>query len=140
MQKVIIDTNVIVSSLISKGIPSQIIYELVLNGKVKFCISDEIFDEYVDVLNREKFSRFPDFKANANIVISMIDELAIHENPDQKVDLLKDSDDNKFLELAIEVKADFIITGNTRDFTIKEIGITKIVTPAEYWDNFKPED
>lgn len=70
----------------------------------------------------------------------MIDELAIHENPDQKVDLLKDSDDNKFLELAIEVKADFIITGNTRDFTIREIGITKIVTPTEYWDNFKPED
>ncbi len=140
MQKVIIDTNVIVSALISKGIPFKIIYELVLNEKVKICISDELFEEYVDVLNREKFSRFPDFKTNANIVISIIDELAIHGNPVQEVEMLKDLDDDKFLELAIEVDADFIITGNTRDFTIKEIRTTKIVTPAEYWNNYKPSD
>ena len=140
MQRVIIDTNVIVSALISKGIPSKIIYELVLDEKVKICISDEIFEEYIDILNREKFSRFPEFKTNANIVISIIDELAFHENPVQEIKVLKDLDDNKFLELAIEVDADFIITGNTRDFTIKEIGTTKIVTPTEYWDNYRPED
>ena len=90
MQRVIIDTNVIVSALISKGIPSKIIYELVLDEKVKICISDEIFEEYIDILNREKFSRFPEFKTNANIVISIIDELAFHENPVQEIKVLKD--------------------------------------------------
>ncbi len=54
--------------------------------------------------------------------------------------MLKDLDDNKFLEFAIEVEADFIITGNNRDFTIKEIGATKIVTPTEYWNNCKSKD
>ena len=38
------------------------------------------------------------------------------------------------LELAYESKADFIITGNTNDFTISEYLHTKIVTPREFWE------
>ncbi len=53
MQKIILDTNIIVSALISNSIPSKILYELVLPQKVKTCLSDEIFTEYVAVMNRE---------------------------------------------------------------------------------------
>jgi predicted nucleic acid-binding protein len=42
------------------------------------------------------------------------------------------------LELAEESNANFIITGNTNDFTMPEYKKTKIVTPKEYWENFKP--
>jgi predicted nucleic acid-binding protein len=37
--------------------------------------------------------------------------------PTVKVDLIPDLNDNKILELADECEADFIITGNTNDFT-----------------------
>jgi putative PIN family toxin of toxin-antitoxin system len=53
MQKLILDTNVIVSALISNAIPSKILYELVLTEKVKICLSEEVFAEYVEVLSRE---------------------------------------------------------------------------------------
>ena len=57
MQKLILDTNVIVSALISKSIPTKILYELVLTSKVETCLSDEIFAEYIEVMNREKFTK-----------------------------------------------------------------------------------
>lgn len=55
MQKLILDTNVIVSALISNSIPTKILYELVLTKRVEVCLSEEIFAEYIEVLNRDKF-------------------------------------------------------------------------------------
>jgi putative PIN family toxin of toxin-antitoxin system len=42
MQKLILDTNVVVSALISSSIPSKILYELVLTEKVEICLSEEV--------------------------------------------------------------------------------------------------
>lgn len=67
----------------------------------------------------------------------MIDTKAIKFYPTQKLDVIKDKDDNKLLELAVESKADFIITGNTNDFTMNDYKGTKIVTPKDYWDNYR---
>ncbi|CAN5838084.1 hypothetical protein BH24BAC1_BH24BAC1_22280 [soil metagenome] len=57
MKKLILDTNVIVSALISNSIPTIILYELVLTKKVETSLSDEIFEEYIEVLGRDKFSK-----------------------------------------------------------------------------------
>ncbi len=43
------------------------------------------------------------------------------------------------LELADKSKADFIITGNTTDFTMLNYKNTKIVSPREYWENCRPK-
>lgn len=134
MQKIVLDTNVLVSALISKGIPSQIITELVLPKRVLVCLSESVLSEYIEVLNRDKFSRFGTFKVQAEIVIARIQEIAVMYSPQVTVNILSDSSDNKFLELAIAANADYVITGNTRDFTLAEIGTTKIVTPTEYWE------
>ena len=55
----------------------------------------------------------------------------------QKVDILADTSDNKFLELAAVSSADYLITGNTADFTLTEFEYTTIVTPRQYWDRHK---
>jgi len=138
VQKIIIDTNVLVSALISDGNPFKIIHNLVLGDRVKTYVSDEILQEYNQVLSRDKFSGIPDFKKNVSIIIRVLSDLSIHQNPDRKIELLQDEDDNKFLELAVHCEVDFIITGNTRDFTISKIGQTKIVSPTIYWENYQP--
>lgn len=139
MQKIILDTNVLVSALISKGIPSQIIYDLVFGKLVSVCISDAIIGEYVEVLSREKFAKYTDFKINAEIVLLKIENLGTLFNPTQHIDLIKDLPDNRFLELALESKADFLVTGNNNDFNFDEIGGTKIISPKDYWNLYKPE-
>ena len=59
--------------------------------------------------------------------------------PTVKLQLIADPDDNKILELADECLADFVITGNTTDFTFPIYRQTKIVTPKEYWENYRPD-
>lgn len=76
MQRIILDTNVIVSALLSNSIPTTILHDLVLTQKVRICISDEIFFEYVEVMNRDKFAKFTDFKSKADIVLSRLHEIS----------------------------------------------------------------
>lgn len=134
MQKVIVDTNVLVSALIQRNYPNFILYNYVFENLVEICLSDELFEEYLAVLNRPKFIKYPDFVNKAEIVLAQIESKAIKFSPTQRFNIIEDNADNRLLELAVESKADFIITGNTNDFTMKDFRGTKIVTPKEFWD------
>ena len=59
--------------------------------------------------------------------------------PKIKLQLISDADDNMVLELADECTADFVITGNTTDFIFSTYKATKIVTPREFWENYRPK-
>jgi putative PIN family toxin of toxin-antitoxin system len=139
MQKLILDTNIIVSALISNSIPTKILYELVLTQKVKTCITEEIFTEYIEVLNRGKFTKYKNFKAKADIVLNKLREISTFYETNRKIEILSDTSDNKFLELAAVSSADYLITGNTLDFQITEFEYTRILTPREYWHFFEPK-
>ena len=139
MQKLILDTNVIVSALISDSIPTKILYHLVLTRKVEICLSEEIFAEYVQVLNRDKFSKFSNFKTKSEIVLNKVREIATFFRPEIKLNILADQDDNKFLELASISVADYLTTGNTLHFNLSTYEFTRILTPREYWESFAPK-
>ena len=134
MQKIVIDTNVIVSALIQFGYPNQII-NLFINRRFQLCISDELMTEYYEVLARLKFSKYPDFFIRAEALLAEIESKAIKYVPTKKLQLISDPDDNMILELADECLADYVITGNTNDFTILTYKNIKIVSPKDYWDN-----
>ncbi len=136
MQKVIIDTNVLVSALLQRSYPYHIINALFFERKITACISVEVFDEYYEVLSRKKFAKYPDFISNAQAILVDIEKRATKFRPKSKINIISDQDDNKFLELAEESNADFLITGNTKDFTMEKYKTTKIVTPKEYWEKF----
>ena len=136
MQKIILDTNVVVSSLIQKNYPYLIVDHCV-EGNAIICLSNPILQEYVEVLGRPKFARFSDFKTNADFLIARISEMSEIYEPTTKFKIIKDEPDNRLLELAQISKADFIITGNTNDFTMENYNGTKIVTPKEYWEEHK---
>lgn len=139
MQKIVIDTNILVSALIQKNYPFLIIDELFFENKIRLCISEELMQEYFEVLSRPKFARYPDFVRNGESILAEIGYRAEIYEPQIKLDIISDNDDNKILELADESKADFIITGNSNDFTITKYKKTKIVTPKEYWENYRPK-
>ncbi len=139
MQKIVIDTNVIVSSLIQRSYPYKIIYELFVDDRFVLCVSEELMSEYYEVLSRPKFARFFDFFGRAESLLADIEVKAKKFLPRTKIDLISDKDDNMILELADECEADFIITGNTTDFTFAEYKNTRIVTPKDYWELFAPK-
>jgi putative PIN family toxin of toxin-antitoxin system len=136
MQKVILDTNVIVSALIQKNYP-YLILEHCIEGNAIICLSSQILQEYTEVLSRPKFARFYDFKTNADFLIARLGEISEISDPNDTLKIIKDEPDNRLLELAQISKADYLITGNTNDFTMKSFKDTRIVTPKEYWENHK---
>ena len=136
MKDIIIDTNVIISSLISRSFPFRIIHEIVFEYKTRTFLSEDILAEYSNVIARDKFSGYIDFKSNANFLISFLIEFSVYINPSERLNIAKDPDENKFLELANETNADYIISGNIKDFGLLKFGNTKIVTPKEFWEEF----
>ncbi|MBC7588910.1 MAG: PIN domain-containing protein [Chitinophagaceae bacterium] len=112
MQRIVIDTNVIVSAFIQRGDPNLIINEPFIEQKFQLLILRGFIKTKIF-----KVSRFFSLCRS----------------------LISDADDNMILELADECEADFIITGNTTDFTFPIYKQTKIVTPREYWDNHQPD-
>ncbi len=134
MHQAVIDTNVLVSSLIQRSYPYYIMHDLFARDLFRLCLSDALLQEYHDVLSRPKFSKFPDFLTHAERLLADISTKSRHVDPTIKLDLLSDKDDNKILELALACKADFIVTGNTNDFTFPVFGETNIVSPKALWE------
>lgn len=87
---------------------------------------------------RPKFAKFQDFYFRAESLLVDIETRATNFIPSKKINILTDTDDNMILELADECFADYIITGNTNDFTFSTYKQTKIVTPKVYVENHLP--
>jgi putative PIN family toxin of toxin-antitoxin system len=123
--KIVLDTNVLVSALLSpQGLPSKIL-GLVLNGTLKLLYDNTILAEYTDVLNREKLN------IDKELINSIIDfiksegEYIIAEPQKIKFD---DEDDKIFYEIYKSGEANYLITGNKRHFPKEE----KITMPGEF--------
>lgn len=140
MQKLVIDTNVFVSYLISeKDYSFKIIKEVLLTNKALHYISKKILEEYIKVLNRTRFVRkYRLFNERSDLLLKDLIKLSYQLSPSIKISLIKDETDNRFLELAYAVNADFLITGNKLHFTFSQFHNTQIVSPREYWENYKP--
>ncbi|HEY6900854.1 MAG TPA: PIN domain-containing protein, partial [Puia sp.] len=72
-----------------------------------------------------------EFVAKAEIVLSKLYELSIKYIPSIKLSVIADEPDNRMLELAVTAQADYIVTGNTKDFTFSQYEGVKIVTPEQ---------
>ena len=137
MQKIILDTNIIVSAIIQKSYPHYIVYEYVFEEQVQLCLSMALWNEYCEVLSRSKFSKLPHFKSNTDIVLNRLMKISTFYEPKISLDIIKDRDDNKLLELAHESNADFLITGNHLDFEITNYNNTRILSPRLFWENYQ---
>lgn len=71
--RIILDTNVLVSALIQRNYPFFIVDSILADTNIQLCISPKLFAEYLDVLNRDKFSRFPDFHTRAQALLADIE-------------------------------------------------------------------
>jgi putative PIN family toxin of toxin-antitoxin system len=110
--KVVLDTNVIVSALLNpNGFPGFIWRELISNDAQAF-YSDEMLDEYREVLHRAKF---PFKKKTVDSTLNAISRKFIRVIPDVSHMLFDDESDRIFYDTAIAVSAT-LVTGNMRHY------------------------
>ena len=124
----VIDTNVIVSALLSKHDDSATVRVLnaVLDGTVTPLYHKDILAEYEEVLHRPKFHLT---EVTIRFFINAIIQLGIEIFPQPSGEILIDMDDLIFYEVALEKRDDnaYLVTGNRKHYPIKDF----IVTPGE---------
>ncbi len=128
--KVVLDTNVFISSIFWIGNPHKIV-ELAFDKIVEVYTSPEILTELEKILKRD----FKEDQAFVERQIALILEYAKIVRPINKLEIVKaDPDDNKILECAFTAKADYIVSGDPHLYTIKEVAGIKILKPKEFLD------
>lgn len=132
--KVVIDTNVFVSSFFG-GNPRKII-DLWKQEEITLCLSKDILDEYVAVLQR---LNLPD----ALLLKEILSLFAAGFNlrftgKTSSLQVVKDDpDDNKFIECAVALKAPLIITGDRALRSVSEYMGIRIVTPEQFLKDYR---
>ena len=129
MVKVVYDTNVVVSAALKPGSLPASLVALAIAKKVKLFLSPAILKEYTDVLKRPKFGLDP---ATVKAILRDVRKGAMLVRPSRRVRRAPDEPDNRFLECASAARADYLVTGNKKQFPFPECEGTKIVSPAEF--------
>lgn len=127
--KVVIDTNIFISSYFWGGKPRKI-FERVLNGYDELFITEDIINEIIDVMNRDKFTvNGNDIEDYIHIIKKYSKEI-VSENNIKSIG--RDADDDKILLCGIAGDVDYIITGDDDLLVLKEYRKIEILKPKDY--------
>ncbi len=129
--KIVLDTNVLVSGILSPNGPHAAVLRAILTERVKLCFDERIVSEYRDVLTRTKFS------FDGELVEELMGFLEAAGSPTLAAPLpvtLPDPWDQMFIEVAVSSHADFLVTGNLEHFAKMARAGVRIVSPREFLD------
>jgi putative PIN family toxin of toxin-antitoxin system len=135
--KIVLDTNILVSGLLTPFGPSGEIVRMLFSGKLILHLDARILSEYRDVLNRPKFKFNKD---HIDLLLDFIKQYGQFVSSSPLQNPLPDPDDEPFLEAAIAGNVKTLITGNSVHYpnSLRE-GIN-IVSPAEFIDIYRKID
>ena len=123
----VIDTNVVVSSMLKQNsIPWQIL-DLVNRDIIIPLLNEEILNEYISVITRNKFN-FDDFVFQNTI--DTLKKNAIYLEKEQSIEDFVDQDDVVFFEIVMSARNTmdaYLVTGNIKHYPIRNY----VVTPRE---------
>ena len=121
----VIDTNVIISALISRKNDTATIriMDKLFDEEIIPLYNQEILKEYKEVMSRPKFHLN---KSDIDFVISSIIVSGVETEPTQSDTVFTDQKDIKFYEVFLSVPDAYLITGNLKHFPENK----QIISPA----------
>ena len=127
----VIDTNVLVSALITKNPEAATakVVRLLLEQEFVPLYDADIIAEYEDVLHR---SKFPILKETAEALISFIIENGIESSRVNLAESMPDEDDRVFYEVSLSQEDSFLVTGNLKHYPSSP----RVITPAQFLEVF----
>ncbi len=121
MKKIVLDTNVLLVSISSKS-KLHWIFKNLLEGKFILCVTTDILAEYAEIIELKMG------------VLASQNTLGVLENLQNiefitnyyKFNLLKDEDDNKFVDCYISANANYLVTHDSDFNILKKIAFPKV--------------
>ena len=126
--RIVLDTNSLIQSISPKSVYHDV-WLSVLTGRNTLCVSNEILEEYAEILNRLAGKKTADLVLNTIIECKNV----VFLTPYYHFNLITaDPDDNKFVDCAIQANARYIVTNDhhydvLRQIEFPKVGIIKLI-------------
>ena len=130
IKRIIIDTNLWISFLITNDFNK--LDQFLDSEKYQIVFSEELFNEFLEVVHREKFNRYFN-DLNIKYLIEIINDKALFVNVVSIINVCRDVKDNFLLSLAIDGDVDYLITGDNDLLTLKYFQKTSIITINDFF-------
>jgi len=130
IKRIIIDTNLWISFLITNDFKK--LDQFLDSDKYQIVFSDELFNEFLEVVHRDKFNRYFN-NLNIKYLIEIINDKVLFVNVFSVVDVCRDVKDNFLLSLAIDGEVDYLITGDNDLLSLKHFKKTSIITINDFF-------
>ena len=130
MNRIVIDTNVIISAILFQNSnPAKAIKFAKQLGEI--LLSETIFREIQNTLSRPKFDRYLSLDSRRQVLSQLLLNSELIEIT-ETITICRDPKDNKFLELAVNGNANFIITGDQDLLVLNPFRGIQIITVNEF--------
>jgi putative PIN family toxin of toxin-antitoxin system len=129
-ERIVADTNCLVSRLLlPSSVPSRALQKAVDSGHL--LVSEATMNELADVLSRPKFDRYVSLEDRQQFLrlLGRVAEFVLTGYPVREC---RDPKDDKFLEVALNGKANLILTGDADLLTLNPWRGIAILSPANY--------
>ncbi|MCX5854480.1 MAG: putative toxin-antitoxin system toxin component, PIN family [Deltaproteobacteria bacterium] len=126
--RVVLDTNVFIFSFFG-GNPRAII-DLWKDGRLTLCLSQEILDEYIEVLRRLGLDNTQEMEELLKLFATGFHIVFTTRTPE--VHVVADPDDDKFIACALALKAQYVVSGDKALIDVRRYQGINIVTPREF--------
>lgn len=134
-QRFVLDTNVIISAaLLEKSVAWRAFDKAILHGHI--LLADDLQDELSEVILRAKFDRYLSLERRLQFLAGFIN-LAIPVAVTEQIDVCRDPKDNMILELAVDGKADCIISGDDDLLVLNPFRRINIMSPRSFWEDYR---
>ena len=130
----VLDNNILVSALLVKNsAPFWVIKKVEEMGEILY--SEATLLELNQVLNHKKFIKYFTVEEKQEFIVKLIEsaELVVIK---ESIDVCRDPNDNKFLELAVSGDANFIISGDQDLLVLNPFRNIEIITSNDFLTRF----
>ena len=130
--KVTLDTNIVISGLISLDGPPARVLDMWVEGRISVCVSPALVEETLSVITRPKFKSLGTVDERQAIITGLFEHADI-VLPSTIITVIENDDaDNRVLECAVSGGVDVIVSGDSHLLDLGTYEGISIVTPAEF--------
>jgi len=128
MIKVVFDTNIFISAILTPGNPRKLI-DLARARKIILFTSEFIIWEIERILRSKINMEAPQIL----VILNSIREISIFVSPTVAISVIeRDQSDNRILECAVEAKAEYIVSGDEHLLSLGRYGEINIVNASQF--------
>lgn len=131
--KIVLDTNVLINGFKDEHSYEKRIIDEVIKGNIEAFANKQTLKENKLLLN--KIVDSPEYEQDLNDFFAQLNDVINRK----QIRVVRDKEDNKILESAVEARVDYLITSDNDLLSLNRYQNVKIVNPTQFWAQYKDE-